>query len=132
MAEDALSEAPTVSMHSCPQISPQEWDCGCVTAIYVTDADMFNGGEPFEMRVARRCGKRTCCLRWEISPSINAVYRSVANTTGRRWRATCWAFGDRQMTLVPLGGDWGSGGGVKAITVPWDRLYNPRLWGRVR
>jgi hypothetical protein len=129
-SDEQLVSAPIVSRHSVPQPSPQEWGCGCVTAVYITDADALNGGEPFEMRLAERCGKRSCQLHWSVAPQEGSIWRSARNTTGREWRAAV----DRPgvMKMIPLGGDYGLGGGVKVIRVPWDRLCNPRFWERVR
>jgi len=61
--QQELVFAPVVSRHDTPQVSPQEWDCGCVTAAYVTDDDVLYGGKPFQMRLLTYCGgaeKRTC------------------------------------------------------------------------
>lgn len=128
---EELEAASVVSMHAAPQPGPQEWDCGCVTAVHVTDADVLRGGRPFEMRLVHRCGKRACVVRWEVPPRIGAEYRSVVSKSGRRWRV--WRHHDwqRASTLVPLGGGWGAGGGVKAIRIEWDRLNNLRLWERL-
>lgn len=57
-----LESAPVVSCHDLPQPSPQEWECGCVTAGYVTDRDAFDGERPFEMRLAHACGTERCEL----------------------------------------------------------------------
>jgi hypothetical protein len=57
-----LSNAPVISTHGYPQVSPQEWDCGCVAGAYVTDRDALAGEEPFEMRLARGCETPRCCL----------------------------------------------------------------------
>jgi hypothetical protein len=65
-SEDALDTAPVVSCHNAPQHSPQEWDCGCMTAIYVTDRDSRDGERPFEMRLVVACGTSTC----EVIPTI--------------------------------------------------------------
>ena len=75
------------------------------------------------MRLAHRCGKLNCQLRWELCPRIGATYQAVRSKSGRRWRV--WREDRaRKVTLVPLGGGWGSGGSVKPISVEWDRLYN--------
>jgi hypothetical protein len=55
---EALEAAPVVSRHCGSQPSPQEWDCGCVTAVYITDGDALAGERPFEMRLAIACGAR--------------------------------------------------------------------------
>jgi len=64
---DALESAPVVSRHTDPQPSPQEWECGCVTATYITDGDTRAGDRPFEMRLAIACctGRR-CGLAQEV------------------------------------------------------------------
>lgn len=65
---DALADAPVVSRHATPQLSPQAWDCGCLTAVYVTDADRSVGGRPFEMRLVSPCDLGDACvLEWESS-----------------------------------------------------------------
>lgn len=61
--EDALERAPVVSRHNWPQPSPQEWDCGCVTATYVTDRDASAREQPFEMRLAHKCSSGLCAVR---------------------------------------------------------------------
>jgi hypothetical protein len=64
---DALEGAPVVSRHFGPQPSPQEWECGCVTAIYITDGDARAGDRPFEMRLAIACStSRNCRLAQEV------------------------------------------------------------------
>lgn len=62
-----LSDAPVVSKHPYPQPSPQEWDCGCITATWITDRDaMTEGEDPFEMRLAHRCDGTDCQLPTEV------------------------------------------------------------------
>lgn len=58
----ALEAAPVVSTHRDPQPSPQEWECGCVTAVYITDADALAGEQPFEMRLAIACTGASRCV----------------------------------------------------------------------
>ena len=58
--DSALAGRPLVSTHNSPQPSPQEWDCGCITAVRVTDRDFLRGEQPFEMRLAIACGKPDC------------------------------------------------------------------------
>jgi hypothetical protein len=60
-----LGAAPVVSRHDYPQVSPQEWDCGCVTAAWITDRDALEGERPFEMRLVSACGQPNCCVDWE-------------------------------------------------------------------
>jgi hypothetical protein len=60
--QDELATAPVVSRHNEPQPSPQLWDCGCVTAVYVTDRDYRDGERPFEMRLIHPCGTDACEL----------------------------------------------------------------------
>jgi hypothetical protein len=52
--------APVVSCHNSPQPSPQMLDCGCVTAVHVTDRDFLRDERPFEMRLVTPCGTETC------------------------------------------------------------------------
>lgn len=56
--QERLAYRPTISRHAEPQVSPQEWSCGCVTGVYVTDRDRRD--RPFEMRLHSFCGKPTC------------------------------------------------------------------------
>lgn len=68
-----LDDAPVVSRHPFPQIGPQEWDCGCVTGIYVTDRDaMIDGEDPFEMRLAHGCDDLDCEVRILIDEAVAA------------------------------------------------------------
>jgi hypothetical protein len=55
-SEDELEHAPRVSRHPTPQPSPQEWDCGCITQVYVTARRDW----PFEMRLAHLCPDGGC------------------------------------------------------------------------
>jgi len=59
---ESIEDARVVSCHDLPQVSPQEWDCGCVTEVYVTDRNALEGERPFEMRLARPCDSEACCL----------------------------------------------------------------------
>lgn len=64
--DDILEALPEVSRHNEPQISPQEYECGCVTVIRITDRNgsSWRGRleEPFEMRLAQPCDGTTCEL----------------------------------------------------------------------
>lgn len=66
-SQEELEDCLVVSRHGQPQVSPQEWDCGCVTAVYVTDRDALAGEEPFEMRLWQGCDKDEC----EVSRQID-------------------------------------------------------------
>jgi hypothetical protein len=64
--DEILEAMPEVSRHNDPQVSPQEWECGCVTMTRITDR---NGAswrgcleEPFEMRLALLCDGTACEL----------------------------------------------------------------------
>jgi hypothetical protein len=64
--DDLLAAMPEVSRHNAPQVSPQEYECGCVTITRVTDR---NGSSwrgrleaPFEMRLALPCDGAHCEL----------------------------------------------------------------------
>lgn len=62
-----LNEAPVVSRHDYPQVSPQEWECGCVTAGFITDRDAMAGEEPFEMRLGVACDDPNCEVKQKIA-----------------------------------------------------------------
>jgi hypothetical protein len=62
-APETLAALPLVSVHNSPQPSPQQYDCGCVTAVHVTDRDFLNGERPFEMRLVESCDRSDCELR---------------------------------------------------------------------
>lgn len=64
--DECIESAPIVSEHRKPQVSPQEWDCGCITAAYVTDRDFLLGEKPFEMRLVHACLTAEC----EVVPLI--------------------------------------------------------------
>lgn len=57
---------PEVSRHNEPQVSPQEYECGCVAITRITDRDCrtWRGFDekPFEMRLAMPCNGATCEL----------------------------------------------------------------------
>ncbi len=68
LPDERLARLPLVSTHDHPQIGPQEYACGCVTVVRVTDRDVRRGERPFEMRLARSCGTcgtDVCELIWE-------------------------------------------------------------------
>lgn len=59
--QDDLRDKPLISVHNEPQVSPQEYDCGCVSVSYVTDRDIFRREYPFEMRLVTFCNKKRDC-----------------------------------------------------------------------
>lgn len=64
--DEILAAMPEVSRSNEPQISPQQYECGCVAVTRITDRDgreWRNGGEkPFEMRLALPCTSAACEL----------------------------------------------------------------------
>lgn len=64
--DDILEAMPEVSRHNDPQVSPQEYECGCVTVTRITDRDgrTWRGFDekPFEMRLAIPCEDAACKL----------------------------------------------------------------------
>jgi hypothetical protein len=64
--DDILEAMPEVSRHNNPQISPQEYECGCVAMTRITDRNSCSWlgclGEPFEMRLAIPCDGKACEL----------------------------------------------------------------------
>lgn len=64
--DDILEAMPEVSRHNDPQISPQEYDCGCVAVTRITDRDcrtwLGYDEKPFEMRLAIQCSSARCDL----------------------------------------------------------------------
>ena len=64
--DDILEAMPEVSRHNEPQVSPQEYDCGCVAITRITDRNgsSWRGRleEPFEMRLALPCDSLNCAL----------------------------------------------------------------------
>jgi len=64
--DDILETMPEVSRHNDPQVSPQEYECGCVTMTRVTDRNGCSWigrlEEPFEMRLALPCDGARCEL----------------------------------------------------------------------
>ena len=70
--DDILEALPEVSRHNEPQVSPQEYDCGCVAITRITDRDYRHDEKPFEMRLAISCSG-ACCelayLRTGVAPT---------------------------------------------------------------
>lgn len=67
--DEDLAEMSEISRHDAPQVSPQEYECGCVVVTRITDRDARRGERPFEMRLAIPCGTAICGLvHAEISP----------------------------------------------------------------
>jgi hypothetical protein len=64
--DDILEAMPEVSRHNDPQISPQEYECGCVAMTRITDRNSCSWlgrlEEPFEMRLAIPCNDKACEL----------------------------------------------------------------------
>jgi hypothetical protein len=64
--DDILEGMLEVSRSNEPQVSPQEYECGCVAMVRVTDRDgrtwLGHDEKPFEMRLARPCDGRACEL----------------------------------------------------------------------
>jgi hypothetical protein len=64
--DDILEAMPEVSRDNDPQISPQEYECGCVAVTRITDRDgrTWHGYDekPFDMRLAIPCEGTTCKL----------------------------------------------------------------------
>jgi hypothetical protein len=58
--DDILEAMPEVSRHNKPQLSPQEYECGCVAMTRITDRDSRHKEEPFEMRLALPCDGTSC------------------------------------------------------------------------
>ncbi len=69
--EQNLDAYPVISTHNEPQVSPQEWDCGCVSVTYVTDRDFLRGEQPFEMRLASACKSSDCQTEALIAESAS-------------------------------------------------------------
>lgn len=63
-----LEELPLISEHAEPQLTPQQYECGCIAVTRVTDRDTRFGERPFEMRLARPCGTVCCELREHAAP----------------------------------------------------------------
>jgi hypothetical protein len=60
--DEDLAAMPEISRHDEPQVSPQEYECGCVAVTRITDRDSRLGEQPFEMRLALPCGRVNCEL----------------------------------------------------------------------
>lgn len=64
--DDLLAAMPEVSRHDDPQVSPQEYECGCVAITRVTDRNgcswLGPAEQPFEMRLALPCDGDACEL----------------------------------------------------------------------
>ena len=64
--DEILAAMPEVSRHNNPQVSPQEYECGCVamTRITARNGSSWLGEleEPFEMRLALPCDGTACEL----------------------------------------------------------------------
>jgi len=60
--DEIVEMFPLVRRYNCPQISPQEWDCGCVAVLRITGEDARCGGQPFELRLAAVCGGVGCVV----------------------------------------------------------------------
>jgi hypothetical protein len=58
--DEDLAVMPEISRHDEPQISPQEYECGCVAITRITDREARRGERPFEMRLALPCGTANC------------------------------------------------------------------------
>ncbi len=74
--DDILEALPEVSLHNEPQVSPQEYECGCVAITRITDRDCrtWRGYDekPFEMRLAMPCDGAVCelaHLRATVAPT---------------------------------------------------------------
>lgn len=63
LRQEDLIGKPALSKHNEPQHTPQEYDCGCVTAVYVTHRDYRYGQKPFELRLAVYCDTDSCQIR---------------------------------------------------------------------
>ena len=59
--DEDLAAMPEISRHDWPQISPQEYECGCVAVTRITDRDGRAGERPFEMRLALPCDALAAC-----------------------------------------------------------------------
>lgn len=78
LPDERLAELPLVSCHDHPQIAPQEYECGCVTIVRVTDRDYRRHERPFEMRLARRCSTDACEVEAELEETRDAnVWRPL-------------------------------------------------------
>jgi hypothetical protein len=60
--DDILEAMPEVSRNNEPQVSPQEYECGCVAVTRITDRNFLRDEKPFEMRLAIPCDTANCEL----------------------------------------------------------------------
>lgn len=64
--DDILEALPEVSRHNEPQVSPQEYECGCVAITRITERNgcswLGRPEAPFEMRLALPCDGASCEL----------------------------------------------------------------------
>jgi hypothetical protein len=60
--DDILEAMPEISRHDEQQVSPQEYDCGCLATTRITDREYRYGEKPFEMRLAIPCDGARCEL----------------------------------------------------------------------
>ncbi len=69
-------------------------------------------------------------IRGPEPPFVGAVYRATRNATGRHWEVDHFreGFGWR---LWPMGDDWGTGGGVRALWKSTDDLRDRKRWRMV-
>jgi hypothetical protein len=74
MIEIPIEDALEVSRHNEPQVGPQEWECGCVTEVFVTDRDYREDEKPFEMRLTKWC--ETDCQPWGMAQA-GRVYQGM-------------------------------------------------------
>lgn len=61
--DEILQAMPEISRHDSPQCGPQEYECGCVAVVRVTDRDVWHGEKPFELRLAFPCDGTKCSRR---------------------------------------------------------------------
>jgi hypothetical protein len=64
--DNILEAMPEISRHNDPQVSPQQYACGCVAMTRITDRNSCSWlgrlEEPFEMRLAIPCDGTACEL----------------------------------------------------------------------
>jgi len=86
--DEDLVAMPEISRHDDPQISPQEYECGCVAVTRITDRDARRGEQPFEMRLALPCGREDCELvHWNQDHyAISCALRVLVDYAGSRGR----------------------------------------------
>jgi hypothetical protein len=81
-AHGGIESLPLVSASADAQPNPQQYDCGCVTILNITDADTRHGGLPFEMRLASSCGRRDCTVTVDPSAALDARRVAVERLLG--------------------------------------------------